>query len=573
MRTRSKALAVIGILLLVMVGSVAAIALGARYAARHVPGRGLLALEISGPLPEHAPDDPLAGLFSYRTVTQQELRDALVRAVSDDRILGVRVKISDLSSDFAVVQEVRELLRRVGSAGKQTTAYLETAGEFSSGNLEYYLATGCQRIVLSPLGDVNLVGLAARSPFIRGTLDKLGIEPEFLGIGEYKTARFFYTEKDFTSEHREMTGWLMASLRRQLVRGIAAGREWSEDRVRELIASGPYLGPAALQEGLVDELADWQTCRDATRSDEEGQLEEISLRRYLRSSSAFSSGPRIAVVVAEGTIVRGSSGYSPVPLFGGDLMGAETMSRAFRQARESGAKAVVLRINSPGGSAVASEIIRAEMERTARDIPVVVSMSGVAASGGYWITCGADSLFADPGTITASIGVFVGHLAMQDFWNDSLGVTWGRIDGDPNADLFGSLDPWTPEQETIARTFLDRIYDAFLERVASARSMTRDDVDAIGRGRVFTGEQALEHGLIDATGGFLEALQEAKARAGIGADAEVELVYYPRLPTVFERLVDQEFTGADTHLARVRALVDGRLGVGGPVWLPPFEVR
>lgn len=573
MRTRSRALVVIGVLLMVMVGSVAAIVFGARYAARRVPGHGLLALEISGPLPEYLPEDPLAGLFSSRAVTQQELRTSLVRAAADDRILAVRVRISDLSADFAAVQEIRDLLRRVGDAGKPTTAYLDTAGEFSSGNVEYYLATGCQRIVVSPMGDVNLVGLAARSPFVRGTLDKLGIEPEFLGIGEYKTARFFYTEKDFTPEHREMTGWLMTSLADQLARGIAEGRGWSDDQARKLIEGGPYLGPAAVQEGLIDELADWQACRDATLQGESGRLEEISLRRYLRSANRFSSGPRIAVIVAEGTIVRGSSGYSPVPLFGGDLMGSDTIARAFRQARDSGARAVVLRINSPGGSAVASEIIRAEMERTAEELPVVVSMGGVAASGGYWITCGANAVLADPGTITASIGVFVGHLAMQEFWNKTLGVTWGRIDGAPNADLFGALDPWTPEQRVVARTFLDRIYDAFLERVAAARSMSRDQVDAVGRGRVFTGEQALERGLVDELGGFLEALDKAKELAGIDSDSDVELVYYPRLPTVVERLMDREIAGVDARMERVKALVDGRLGVGGPVWLPPMDVR
>jgi protease IV len=274
--------------------------------------------------------------------------------------------------------------------------------------------------------------------------------------------------------------------------------------------------------------------------------------------------------MAEGSIMRGQDGSS---LFGGDVMGSDTMVRAWRQVRESDAKAVIFRINSPGGSAVASEIIRAEMVRTGARIPVVVSMGDVAASGGYWITCGARKVIADPGTITASIGVFGGHLAMARFWEEKLGVTWGRLDGAPNADIFGSLDPWRPDQKVMVQKFLDRIYDAFLERVSAARKLTRAQVDTIGRGRVFTGEQAKARGLVDELGGFDEALAAAKQLAGIAPAADVKLEFYPKLRPFWQQMIDRS-DGEEARLrAAIKELLSGRVQAPGPVWLPPIEVR
>ena len=301
--------------------------------------------------------------------------------------------------------------------------------------------------------------------------------------------------------------------------------------------------------------------------------DEVSLRRYLKSGRPDRSGATVAVVVAEGAIMRGESGYSPVPLFGGDVMGSETMARAWRQVRESDARAVVFRVNSPGGSAIASEIIRAEMERTAKKIPVVVSMGDVAGSGGYWITCGAKRIVADPGTITASIGVFGGHLAMEKFWADKLGVTWGRINSTPNADMYDSLDPWTPEQRAGAQRFLDRIYDSFLARVSDSRKMTRAQVDAVGRGRVFTGAQAIDKRLVDRLGGFDEALAEARKLAGLEADAGVELVFYPRTKPFLQRLLDRDSDAATRLAVALKELENPTGALLGPVWQPPIQVR
>jgi len=573
MTSRSKAWVAVGAVLIVLGIGLLAIVLGTRYATRHVPGNTLLVVSISGPIPEMTADSPFGELFGPRVVSRQDLRDGLVQAASDPRVQKVVVKVGDLEAGFATIQEIHGLLQKVRKAGKETYAYLDTAGEFSPGNAQYVLASACKKVVLNPLGDVNLTGLAVRSPFIRGTLDKLEIEPDFPGIGDYKTARFFYTQKDFTPAHREMMQWLLDSITRQMVAGIASGRGMDPKQVERLVQGGPYVGPDALRVKLVDELNDWQAFLEENTTHPDRSLERLSLRRYLRAGRPDRSGTEIAVVVAEGTILRGESGYSPVPVFGGDVMGSETIARAFQQVRDSGAKAVIFRINSPGGSAVASEIIRAEMVRTAKKIPVVVSMGDVAASGGYWITCGAKRIVADPGTITASIGVYGGHLAMSRFWEDKLGITWGKLDGAPNAAIYGSLDPWTPEQKVFVQKFLDRIYDRFLKNVSASRNMPREAVDAIGRGRVFTGEQAKDRGLVDTVGGFDEALAAARELAGLRPDAPVELTFYPKARSVWQRLLERSDDAEARMQAMLREVLAGRSITPGPVWLAPIQVQ
>lgn len=572
MKGRSKALAFFGCLFLAMVGGLALVIAFVMISNRHVPSHTLLALELSGDIPESSDDTFPGELFGHRPLSRRDLRDALVKAAHDPSVRAVRVKIGEVNVGFATAQEIREALIAVGKAGKPTTAYLETAGEGSSGNRAYYLATGCQRVVLGPLGELNLLGFAVRAPFIRGTLDKLGIEPEFLGIGDYKTARFFYTEKDFTPADREMTTWLVKSISGQVYRGIAASRKLDESAVKALLAGGPYDGEEAKSRRLVDEIAEWRDFADKSEKLGDTELSVVPVRRYLKSGRPTTSGATIAVVVAEGSIMRGESGYSPMPLFGGDVMGSQTIANAFADARASDPKAVIFRVNSPGGSALASEIIRLEMVRTAKKVPVVVSMGDVAASGGYWITCGANRIVASPGTITASIGVYSGHFAMERFWTEKLGVNWGRITEDENATLYGSLEPWTQGQRATIQRSIDKIYDQFLDRVSASRKLSREQVDANARGRVFTGEQALERRFVDVLGGFDTALAEARKLAKLPADAPVELVFYPRARPLWQKILQKD--DDSTRLAvTLKALAEGRVQLPGPVWMPPLQVE
>ncbi len=397
--------------LVLIVGAGAVAMMVAAVAQTKLPSDMIVSLRLAGPIVEVAVEDPLAELTGSAPVALRDIRRALVHAAEDDRVRGVRLRIDSVGGGFATVQEIRALLGRVRAAGKWTAVYMDTAGEFSPGNIIYYLASACDEISINPAGDVNLIGLSARSPFIRGTFDKLGIKPEFPGRGTYKTARFMYTETDFTPGAREMTAWLLGSIMDQLVGDIAAGRDMEADELRTLIDACPMSAPNAAEVGLVDHLEDWTAFQDRIRAKEDGKVKIVGLTKYLSRTKKPTSGDKIAVVTAIGGIMRGKSGKSMNPLMGGEIMGSETIAKALRKVRKAkNIKATILRIDSPGGSAVASEIIRQEMMRVAEMMPVVVSMSNLAASGGYWITCGAKYIVADPGTLTASIGVFGGHL-------------------------------------------------------------------------------------------------------------------------------------------------------------------
>lgn len=563
--------------LLLLLGTVIMVILVRGLAAPSLPGEMVLSLRLAGPIVEVAADDPLAELMGEQPTSMRGLREILVRAAEDPKVRGLRLRVDGIGGGFANAQELRRLIARVGAAGKWTAAYMDTAGEFMPGNMVYYVASACNEISMHPQGDLNLIGLSSRTPFIEGTFDKLDIRAEFPGRGDYKTARFMYTESGFTEEHREMTGWLLDSVMGQMVEGIAGNRDLSAEEVRSLIDRAPFFGVEAVEAGLVDRVEGWGEFE--SRLDErEAKAEVVGARTYQKRGRLHFKGPKIAVVTAVGTIMRGPSGESFNPLFGGEIMGSDTISQAFRDARElGGLEAVVFRIDSPGGSALASEIIRREMLRTAEEVPVVVSMSNVAASGGYWITCGAQRIVAEPGTLTSSIGVFAGHLNMSGFWSNKLGVTFGKLDRGANANLYGELEDWTDSQRAVVDRLLDRIYDDFVERVAASRDMTPEAVDAIGRGRVFTGAQAVENGLVDVLGGFDEALEEAKMLAGIEPDAAVQLVELPRKLPWWQQLAQRR--NADRLALEQRLelleqwLATGTVDTPGAVWMPPIRIE
>lgn len=560
------------ILAVVIIGTVA---LGLRQPG--LPSSMVLGIRLQGALAETTAEDPIAELTGSQPMSLRDLRAVLTAAADDDRVEGVRIRIDDISAGVAQLQELRTLLFRIQAAGKWTAVYMDSVGEFRPANWTYYLATACGEISINPMGDVNLIGLSARTPFIRGTLDKLGVKPEFPGRGDYKTARFMYTEKEMTPAQREMMDWLLTSMLDQLVEGVAEGRGMEPDAVREMIDRGPFLGPDALEMNLVDHLEDWTdfTDRIDTKTD---NTKVVSATRYLPHAKADSGRHTIAVVTAVGGIMRGENRRDLNPLFGGDVMGSDSIARAFRKLRKnSSIDAVVFRIDSPGGSALASEVIRQEMARTAEQMPVVVSMGNVAASGGYWITCGAQRIVAEPGTITASIGVFTGHLNTSKLYEDKLGITFGALDYGANADYYGELDDWTDAQRAITDRFLDRIYNGFLERVATSRNMTVDQVDAIARGRVFTGEQALENGLVDVLGGFDVAVLEAKRLAEIPAEAPVRLVDYPEAVPLWKQLMNKSQRD-EIEIKAALASLDEWMRTGTPpmpgtVWMPPLTVQ
>jgi protease-4 len=385
-----------------------------------------------------------------------------------------------------------------------------------------------------PKSEFHLHGMMASTTFLRGTFDKLGIYPDFLHIGDYKNATNIYTEKKFTAAHREATKDLVEDWYGQFVQGVAASRNLKPEEVERLIAGGPYNSDAAPAAGLVDRVAYGDDVQNFVDQKNHGYDRRIGLHRYLDRSEKFTAN-KIAVIYAVGEIVPGRSWTSPL---GEEMMGSDTIAQQFRRVRADGfVKAVVVRVDSPGGVAFSSEVIRHELELTKEAKPVVVSMSDVAASGGYWLAMSANRIIAEPGTITGSIGVLMGKFNIQGLY-EKLGLSKDFIATTENSTLEYPFQNFTPAQREIVRRNMRATYNDFLHGVAAGRHMKVEDVDKIAQGRVWTGAHARQLGLVDELGGLHTAIARARELAKIPADEEVSLLSLPPHRSFFERLMD-----------------------------------
>ena len=493
-----------------------------------VESDSVLWLRIPANLGEQAPDDVFGFLDQRATVGS--VVAALRKAKVDDRVSAVVVVPPPAPGLWATVQEIRDAVVDFKESGKPVVAHLE----FGMGQA-YYLATACDEIFLSPTSPLMLVGVASYELFFRGTLDKVGIEADMLAAGDYKTAINAYTESAFTPEHREATEALSRDFYEQLVDGVAEGRGMTRARVREVIDQGPFVATDAASLGLIDGVAYEDELLDRLSSDEESRrLDLATYRRVEPESLGLGTGPRIAVVYAEGMINFGSS--TPDFPGGARLAGSGTMTEAIRDARDDPSiEAIVLRIDSPGGAATAADIIWRELSLARERKPLVVSMGDVAASGGYYIAAPAHAIVAQPGTLTGSIGVFSGKFAAAGAF-DKLGVGVDGVTFGAQADIFSPVDRFSDSARAAMQAQVDDIYERFLEVVAEGRAMSRDEVHAVAQGRVWTGRQALVRGLVDELGGFRRAVVLAQVRAGIDADREVTLVPYPGPRSIVEVL-------------------------------------
>jgi protease-4 len=505
-----------------------------------VPDESVLILRPGGELVEVPPDDVVGQVLGGDVVTVRAFVESLQKAKRDPRITSVLLVPSTLQLPFwGKVQELRDAVLDFRKSGKEVVAFLEYGGD-----REYYLATAANRVYLLPSSPLDLTGIASYELFLRGALDKLGAYPDFVHVGAYKTAVNQFTETGFTPEHREMTESLNRDLYEQLVRGIAEARKKTPDEVRRLLDEGPFTPDAARQAGLVDELSylDQLDDRVAALATEEGpreRVEEEDYRRVSARSVGIRPESRIAVLHASGVIASGSSTHDSI---NGAVVGSDTMVEQLERIREDDSiRAIVLRVDSPGGSAVASDVIWRELSIT-RDQnpsrPLIASMSDLAASGGYYIAMPAQVIVAQPGTLTGSIGIFGGKVAVGDTL-EKIGVTTETVQSGKNASLSSPFEPFTPDQRAKLASYMESFYDGFVRKAAQSRRTTPAEVHAVAQGRVWTGRQAREHGLVDELGGLDRAVAIAKERAGIPADEEVELVQYPPRRTLYEALADQ----------------------------------
>ena len=546
-------LAGFGLLFLLLVGGGiwAAATLQHRLEPR-LPKHMVLTLDLEARLRETQTADPLAALSGERSYVVREVVAALEGAGADERVSALFATIGQGRLSMAAAQEIRDAVTRFRASGKPAVLFAETIGEFGDGTVGYYLASAFSQIWLQPSGEVGLTGFAAEAPFLKGTLDLLGVQPQMAGRKEYKSAIETFTETGYSPAHAESVAALLDAWTGQAVSGIAQGRRLGADKVRALFGKGPFLSAEALSAGLVDKLGyrdqAWAAVGGSARSGSGG----IDIADYARHLPR-GEGPRLAVITGIGPIVRGEADS---PLGGGEAFGAATIAGAFRDAIDDPAvKAILFRIDSPGGSYVASDSVWNEVGRArAAGKPVIASMAGVAASGGYFVAMGADKVVAQPGTITGSIGVFSGKMVLADFWR-KLGISWDGLKRGDNADMFSANRPFSPAAWERVNAMLDAIYADFTGKAARGRALSPDQVEAAAKGRVWAGSDALERGLVDRLGGWDAAQAELRAALHLEAASPLDLVDYPRPQKPWQRLAKALSGGGLAEDDGVRALM------------------
>jgi protease-4 len=505
--------------------------------------------------------------MSRRKLRLPDVIEGLRRARQDDRVRALVVKVGGGRIGLARMQEIRAAVAAFRESGKLSVAWSETFGEFTHGNVPYYLATAFDRIYLQPSGSVGLTGVAVEQLFLHDALAKIGVAFQSAKRYEYKSAADNLTERGFTGPAREANERLAVSIAEQITTAIAERRGKTEEDARALLDRGPFLAEDALAEGLVDVLG----YRDEVYADVRKEAGAGAIlqyvTRYQRAHTLVQRArklpnPRerfVAVIYASGPIRQGRSNRSPV---GGSAMGSDTVAAALRSATsDERVRAVLLRVNSPGGSAVASDTIWREVVRTrAAGKPVVVSMSDVAASGGYYISMAADIIVAQPGTLTGSIGVILGKPVLEEALGRA-GITTDSVSVGRGATMFAPTHPFSEDEWQRINIWLDAIYRDFTEKAASGRRMTVERMHELARGRVWTGADAAQNGLVDELGGMSAAADIARRRAGLPADAPLRV--YPRL-TPLDQLRPPE--SSESRPAAAARLDLGFADAWGPAW-------
>lgn len=524
----------------------------------------VLVIDAGGEINEQRPFDLVSALNGNTIPVLHDYIDAIDSAAHDPRVNGIVVRVAPLETGWAKLEEIHSHLIAFQKSGKPSICYL---GYDGVGNPEYYLATGCGQIWLVPTAPVAIHGMMAETLFLRGTLDKLKVVPEYYHIAEYKTAGNTFTEKNFTPAHKEEVESLLRSVYTQYVNESAKARHIDAAKFENLVKQGPLLTQDAVADGIVDRLGYWDQVQDYFRQ-RHHRWNPISLGYYRMFLSTFG-GENVAVVHATGLIVSGDSQDSPT---GGFVMGGDSVAEDIRTARDdSSVKAIVLRVDSGGGSVVGSEVIRREVELANAVKPVVVSMSDVAASGGYWIATPARKIVADPNTITGSIGVLIGKFNISGLYA-LLGMHADYVTTSDNATIFSEVENFTPTQREWIQKSLQDTYAQFTQGVAHGRHMSVEAVDKIAKGRVWSGAQAKDLGLVDELGGMDRAIEVAKQLAHIPASESVHIVRFPREKTFWELLFERERSMSES--ASIEAWLKRILAAAGPVQARvPFDLR
>src|SRR5258706_4945852 len=505
-----------------------------------IPSKTILEVNLDSPMIEDAPDSAVAKYMLSDRPRVRDFVDALDRGAKDDHVVGLVATIASVPMGMAEAQEVRDAVLRFRTKKKFAIAYSETFGEFGPGNGAYYVATAFDQIYLQPSGDVGLTGLMIETQFLKGTLGKLGVKFHGDHRYEYKNAYNIYTETQYTAAHKEANSKVMNSWFGQMKSGICEARHIDPSQFGALVDKGPYLGQEALDAKLVDGMAYRDEVYAQVKDKAGSGAKLLYLPEYLyRASRPHDSSKQVALIFGVGQVMRGRSDFSPVN--GSVTMGSETVASAFRAAIEDDdVKAILFRVDSPGGSYVASGTIYREVVRARKaGKPVIVSMGNLAGSGGYFVAMAADKIVAEPGTITASIGVLGGKMYAAGLWN-KLGLSHDEIHTSQNATMFTTTHDYNATEWQRFEAWLDRVYADFTSKVAEGRHLPKEKGLEIAKGRIWTGEDAKAIGLVDELGGFDTAGQAGKKSINLSDNDHINLKVYPRRKKLYELLLPRE---------------------------------
>jgi protease-4 len=497
-----------------------------------------LVLDVGGELPEqNAPDISGQLLGGGGPATFIPLLRNIEKAGTDSRVTGVLLKPQGIRAGWAKLEELRSALEKFRQQNKKVIAVLGQGGA-----REYYLATVADEVILSPTGFLDLKGMRAEVSFFKDMLGKVGIQADLEHIGRYKNFSDQFTESQMSDAFREATTSMLDAVYDNLVETVAAARERTAEEIRDRFEQeGPFEADRALEIGLVDELAYedevWKRIEEENPEQKPKRMEMRAYSRVPRSDVGLNGGERIALVYAVGSITNGKDSFDPV--FSGKTMGSDSLTEVLKTVSEDeSTKGVLVRIDSPGGDAFASDEIWRAMMLLREKKPLVISMSDLAASGGYYMAATGDPIVAQPGTLTGSIGIIYGKLNLKGLY-DKIGVQKEIIRRGPYSAMDSDYGPYTPAERERVRALMDDFYQDFVAKVAEARMMTVEEVDQIAQGRVWTGEQAKDNGLVDELGGLDTALGILKKNAGISPDAQIELVEFPRRKSLIEMVVER----------------------------------
>ncbi len=494
----------------------------------------VLVMHLSGDIPEKPPIELpaiLAGLQPVASIPRVWM--SLKEAAADPHIRAVMVEPSGLSTGWAKLEEIRGDLVRFRKSGKPVFAYLRAPN-----GRDYYVALGADRIYLGPQEPLMLKGLRAEAMYFKNTLDKLGVKVYVEHAGKYKDFGDMFTRSDMSPETREVVTSMVDDIYGNLVARIAEARKKSPEEVRAIIDRGPFTAQDALAAGLVDELRfedqAWGELRNRLKL--KGEPVKVPLEEYIRvppAQAGIEGKSRIALVIGEGDIVRGDPSDTGTAATSLTAYGFDRLLRQVES--DSTIKGVIVRIDSPGGEVPASDEIWRQMNLLSKKKPMVISMSDVAASGGYYMAMTGDPIVAYPETETGSIGVLFGKPDLRGLYN-KLGIEKDAIERGQNAGIDSDYTPLTPEEQALLRRGIDQTYRDFVSKVAAARHRTYDQIEAVAQGRVWLGEQALPRGLVNQLGGLQAAVDLLKTKARIPADEQVTVVMYPERRSLWDVL-------------------------------------